>query len=378
MGPDRSFIKPGRLFMVASLAFYIFPIGAVLSSNLPTPEVVAGIGLLLGSALVWTWFWTRIIAGPDRRFVIVALVANGALLGIFTLRTPTNYGSLFVYVAVMAGAAFPWRVSVPLAIAVAAVSAGIDLVRGIGPLGATGTVINDLICGGIAVVGRLLVGANLELAAARERIARLAVDEERLRFARDLHDLLGHSLSVIALKSELAGRLLTSAPDKAAGEVADIEAVSREALREVREAVAGYRLPRLSAELAGAQEALSAAGIESRVQWEEATLTPRVEAVLAWAVREGATNVIRHSQAKRCSIRVASEDATASVEIVDDGRGGKPEPGNGLLGLKERVAQLDGRLEAGPLPHEGFRLRVRVPLTEQIVLSPEEAETGSR
>ncbi|TME45085.1 MAG: sensor histidine kinase, partial [Chloroflexi bacterium] len=151
--------------------------------------------------------------------------------------------------------------------------------------------LNELLVGVSAVAGRLLIQANQQLSMAREQIGRLAVGEERLRFARDLHDLLGHSLSVIALKSELAGRLIQSTPGLAAHEVEDIEKVARDALREVREVVAGYRQPTLAAELAGAREALTAAGIEFRVDQDHAALPPAVEAVLAWAVREGVTNV---------------------------------------------------------------------------------------
>ncbi|HKV88583.1 MAG TPA: ATP-binding protein, partial [Candidatus Dormibacteraeota bacterium] len=147
-----------------------------------------------------------------------------------------------------------------------------------------------------------------------------------------------------------------------AHEVEDIEKVAREALREVREAVAGYRQPTLAAELAGAHEALTAAGIEYHGDQDPAPLPPAVEAVLAWTVREGVTNVMRHSQAKRCTIRIAAEEGRATVEVVDDGRGGTLQPGSGLRGLRERVLERGGTLIAEPLPHEGFRLRVTLPL----------------
>jgi two-component system sensor histidine kinase DesK len=227
-----------------------------------------------------------------------------------------------------------------------------------------GQLLNELLVGFAAVAGRLLVEANQQLSLAREQIARLAVGEERLRFARDLHDLLGQSLSVIALKSELAGRLMKNTPGLAAHEIEDIEKVTRDALREVREAVAGYRQPTLAAELAGAREALMAAGIEFRVDQDHAPLPPTVEAVLAWAVREGVTNVMRHSQAQRCAIRIVNKDGQATVEVVDDGRGGMPEAGSGLHGLEERVRERGGTVTAEPLPHEGFRLRVTLPLPE--------------
>jgi two-component system, NarL family, sensor histidine kinase DesK len=230
-----------------------------------------------------------------------------------------------------------------------------------------------MVAGAVGSTMFLLVGvgvANRELRAAREELARLAVTEERLRFARDLHDLLGHSLSLIALKSELAGRLVAVAPERAAAEIADVEAVARQALAEVREAVAGYRQPTLAEELRGAGEILAAAGIALEVEAEPVVAPAAVEAALGWAVREGVTNVIRHSRARRCRIVVSVGDGLAGVEVTDDGRavveGGRSGTGSGLAGLRERVEALGGRFEAGPRPEGGFRLVVWVPVEEAV------------
>jgi two-component system sensor histidine kinase DesK len=367
MGLNPRVIKLGRLFMVAWLAFYLYPIAVILSGPFSPYGKALALGLLIASGAVWIWFWTRILAGPDQRFRALAVVLNALLIGGFTLMTPAKYGTLVVCVAVMAGAAFHWRVAVPLIVVVALTGGILDVLRGVSALQASGEVLNDAIVGLAAVAGRLLLDANRQLSLAREQIARLAVGEERLRFARDLHDLIGHSLSVIALKSELAGRLIKNTPGLAAHEVEDIEKVARDALREVREAVAGYRQPTLAAELAGAHEALTAAGIEYRVDQDHTPLPPVVEAVLAWTVREGVTNVMRHSQARRCAIRITNQAGRATVEVVDDGRGGTPQPGNGLDGLRERVVERGGTLSAEPLPHEGFRLRVSLPLPEVAV-----------
>ncbi len=367
MGLNARVIKLGRLFMVAWLAFYLYPIAVILSGPFSPDGKALSLGLLLASAAVWAWFWTRILAGPDQRYRAFAVALNALLIGSFTLMTPPKYGTLVVCAAVMAGAAFRWRLAVPLIVVVALSGGILDVIRGVSSLQASGEVLNDIIVGLAAVAGHLLLEANRQLSLAREQIARLAVGEERLRFARDLHDLLGHSLSVIALKSELAGRLIKSTPGLAAHEVEDIEKVAREALREVREAVAGYRQPTLAAELAGAHEALTAAGIQSHVDQDHAPLPPAVEAVLAWTVREGVTNVMRHSQAKRCSIRISNQDGRATVEVVDDGRGGTLEAGTGLRGLRERVLERSGTLTAEPLPHEGFRLRVTLPLAPMSV-----------
>jgi two-component system sensor histidine kinase DesK len=371
MALTQRWIKIGRLFMVACLVFYVLPIWVILANPFAVQDKAIGLGLLAASGLVWTWFWIRIVGGPDGRFRAVAVALSAVLIGIFTLLTPPQYGGFFIYVVVMLGAAFSWRLAVPL-IALAAIGAGaLDLIRGTSPLQATGEVINDAVVGIATIAGRLLIDANQQLSLAREQIARLAVGEERLRFARDLHDLLGHSLSVIALKSELAGRLIKRTPGLAEHEVEDIEKVARDALREVREAVAGYRQPTLKAELAGAREAMTAAGIECRIDEQHEGLPPAVEAVLAWTVREGATNVMRHSQARRCSIRIVQKDGTATVDVVDDGRGGTPQPGSGLRGLEERVRERGGSLSAEPLPHEGFRLRVSLPLTSAPALPRE-------
>ena len=364
MALNRRWIKLGRLFMVAWLAFFIYPIGAFLTDRLSAETRAYGLALLLGLAIIWAWFWIRVVAGPDRRYMGAAIVAATLILVVFTLRTPPQYGSLFLYAVIMGGAAFPWRRGILAVVILSVLAGGIELARGESVTTSTGQLLNDLLVGFAAVAGRLLVEANQQLSQAREQIARLAVGEERLRFARDLHDLIGHSLSVIALKSELAGRLIKSSPGLAGHEVEDIEKVARDALREVREAVAGYRQPTLAAELAGAHEALMAAGIEFHVDQEHAPLTPAVEAVLAWTVREGVTNVMRHSQAKRCAIRISSRDGYITVEVVDNGRGGTLEAGSGLRGLRERVLERGGSLTAEPLPHEGFRLRVTLPLAQ--------------
>ncbi len=213
-----------------------------------------------------------------------------------------------------------------------------------------------------------------ELRSAREEIARLAVTNERLRIARDLHDLLGHNLSLIALKSELARRLLTVAPERAATEISDIETVARTTLQEVREAVASYRQPTLASELQGAQEILAAAGIAYRYEGDAeiiATLPASIEAALSWVVREGVTNVIRHSRAHHCTIRLNRSSNTVRVEVIDDGSGvpltvtstgSLTGSGNGLRGLSERVSALGGSCEVGPRKEGGFRLAVALPL----------------
>jgi two-component system sensor histidine kinase DesK len=213
-----------------------------------------------------------------------------------------------------------------------------------------------------------LAQALLELHSARAELARLAVVEERLRLARDLHDLLGQKLSTITLKSALAARLAESEPGRAALEMREVEEVARQTLREVREAVAGYRQPRLESELTAARSLLEAAVISLKVEESPGELDSATNSALAWAIREGVTNLIKHSRARHCSIRLARENGFAVLELVNDGIGEKLvtfRPGNGLEGLMERVGALEGRVEAGPVNTPGkilFRLRVELPL----------------
>jgi two-component system sensor histidine kinase DesK len=299
---------------------------------------------------------------------VAALLAFAVAMTIFDRE---GWATLFVFTVASIAISVRQPYAFQLVLLCTALCAGTLLARG----SAVGTAISfatpTLGIGMLMLVMADLRNRNRELYEARSEIARLAVAEERARFARDLHDLLGHSLSVIALKAELAGRLLPGQAPEAAGHVAEIEQVARGALTEVREAVRGYRQPTLDDELAGAQMALSAAGIATQVQRPAVKLDPAVEAVLAWTVREGATNVIRHSGADHCSVTVNTGLGEAGVEVVDDGRGrgrdGEPaaingHEGQGLEGLTERVEALHGQIEAGSRPEGGFRLAVQVPV----------------
>ncbi|WP_406395800.1 sensor histidine kinase [Streptomyces sp. NBC_00887] len=207
-----------------------------------------------------------------------------------------------------------------------------------------------------------------ELRATRQELARSAVEKERLRFSRDLHDLLGHTLSVIVIKSEAARRLAPRDIDAALAQVTDIESVGRQALAEIREAVTGYREGSLATELARARSALTAAGIEPEVRRSGPPLTPQTEALLGWVVREAVTNVVRHSGATRCVFVVESTSERVRLTVTDDGRGpGEergtgPAGGTGLKGLTERLAAAGGSLESGPGAQGGFTVAAELPV----------------
>ncbi|MET8973697.1 sensor histidine kinase [Streptomyces hydrogenans] len=210
-----------------------------------------------------------------------------------------------------------------------------------------------------------------ELRATREELARAAVEKERLRFSRDLHDLLGHTLSVIVVKSEAARRLAPHDLDGALGQIADIEAVGRQALTEIREAVTGYREGSLGTELDRARDALGSAAVEPVVRRSGPPLEPAAEALLGWVVREAATNVVRHAAATRCEIVVASAPERVRLTVTDDGRGTAAGPsGSGLRGLAERLAAAGGTLTTARPPGGGFRLTAELPAAPGAAESP--------
>ncbi|CAA9467304.1 MAG: sensor histidine kinase [uncultured Rubrobacteraceae bacterium] len=362
----------GPLF---GLVFLIYPIRAVLTSD-PTPVRVSlalgGAALFAGVFLWLLWMqiplWSTCVEPSEvrKRRATIALLAVLAIA--LNLTLGSEWRVLFFHLNVAAGIMLLTRDAYVAIAGLAIITFGLGIVSGMAWL-----VLPTAAIGLWATAFVRQVAAVAELRSAREELARLAVSEERLRFARDLHDLLGHSLSLITLKSELAGRLLPAAPEKAATEVHDIEDVARQALSEVREAVAGYRRPTLEEELAGASEMLEAAGISCWIENGAGTLPNAVDAVLAWAVREGTTNVIKHSRAKHCWIVLASDNEEIFAEITDDGPGSQKDnggaSGSGLSGLAERVATFAGRVEADSLPDGGFRLRVGLSATSDAVAS---------
>lgn len=204
---------------------------------------------------------------------------------------------------------------------------------------------------------------NRRLRKANEEIEHLAKLAERERIARDLHDVLGHTLSVITLKSELAGKLMDRDPGRAAREIHEVEEISRQALSEVRDAIRGYRAKGIAAELANAKATLETAGIA--VQCDAATtlqIPALQESVLSLAVREGVTNVVRHARASHCRVRLEQQNGSCRLEIQDDGQGFVSIEGNGLRGMRERVEMLGGTLER--TNKSGTMLIITLPLKE--------------
>jgi two-component system sensor histidine kinase DesK len=305
---------------------------------------------------------------------IITMFAIGLIL---TPIAGPGWGGLFIYTTAIVAGSLPIKQAATIVVGLGLFTIAGSWYDGLDWRAILANLFTVLVTGFTTIASMWAFTTNQELRQARQELAQMAVTEERLRFARDLHDLLGHTLSLIALKSELAGRLVERMPERAISEISDIEAAARQALHEVREAVAGYRQPSLVDELAAAQELLAAAGISYA---RETTGTPRtvrppVEAMLAWTVREGVTNVIRHSHAAHCTILLDYQPKWVRLTVSDDGQGapgttGKNDgtsagcgPGNGLRGLAERAAMLGGTCEAGRQESGGYRLTVALPLT---------------
>jgi two-component system sensor histidine kinase DesK len=346
------FVGPHRLgtarvaFLVAASAAFV-----VLANRfvLPPPH---------WAARRVPWEWLVITVG-----LAVAILAAG--------------GSNWTDALVVASAALGRSLRTARAVAIGAAccvaaGGGAYLVRGMLTYGNTlGILIGPPLAAFFAYSFARRIELVTKLRETRAELARMAVADERLRIARDLHDLLGHSLSLITLKAELAGRVIDADPDRAAREIADLETVARRSLGEVRAAVTSYRQPSLAAELAAARQMLAAAGMGCEVRAAISDELPAAtDALLAWTVREGATNVVRHSGARNVTITVTATADEVTAEVADDGVGPSwdgarrvaEHEGSGLSGLTERARNAGAEVSAGEgHGSKGFRLLVRVP-----------------
>jgi two-component system sensor histidine kinase DesK len=355
------------------LLFQAFPIADLVSTERPVgTRVLAGVLLAVFTA-VYLLAMSTFPGRPGVRWDFVAV----AVLGIgLAVTFGSAWAGLMIYVSAAAASLLPQRWVWPVVVGAAGVCAAVLATSADWNL-----FVLPVLCllTAFALRGtRFLVTVNRELTEAREELARNAVAEERLRFARDLHDLLGHSLSLIALKSELARRLAEVDPQRAQQEMADVEEAARRALAEVRDAVSGYRQVSCAQALAEARAALSGAGIALRQPDRVPVLPGAVDAALGWVVREATTNVLRHSGARSVTVGLTEDGITAELTVTDDGVGtgngatvpGRA-PGAGLAGLRERVAVLGGGLDAGPVDGGGYRVRASVPLVpESAVVGP--------
>ena len=296
------------------------------------------------------------------------LWAAGGILLLGVLYTPFNAGAscFFIYAAAFLGyAGKPRFAMVCLGVLLAILGLEVWLL-GLPPWVWVPAAVFSLIIGGVNIHDAEVRRANARLRLSQEEVERLAKTAERERIARDLHDVLGHTLSVITLKSELAGKLVERDPERAGREIREVERISREALREVRTAIAGYRSEGLPAELARAGLALESSGVKLEYFAQPVEPGPARETVLALALKEAVTNVIRHSGARTCRISLQEANGEVVLEIRDDGRGGAAPFGIGLSSMRERVEGLGGRMERRG--EDGTVLIVALPLREAPVL----------
>ena len=381
-GRPRSFYSPWVLWIVwvIWLPFLLPSIVQLVQPPVPTSSILA----LMGNAVfvflycLFSFRAAQKLSGQREgkddtaEATVVTLAMLALSVGTEILGRPVGASSmsLYVYTVAYAGSKFsiPRGIITNLIVLAVSLAAGALLAVELSELLQVVFIVPVVTFMTMSWNRSIVVGRKLH--EAQGEIARLAAAEERLRIARDLHDLLGQKLSYMALKSELARHHLPAEPERAQGEIAEVESTARSTLHEVREAVAGYRKPDLSRELRLAAEVLSAAGIQLRDACDRGLVdrlpAPANEA-LAWAVREGVTNVIRHSRAASCTIELSRRDGALVMEITDDGSGnasGGAETqgkGSGLRGLRERFAGLGGSCEARSRAQGGFVLAASIP-----------------
>jgi two-component system sensor histidine kinase DesK len=366
------------------LVYLIEPVSGLFGHHHAALYIAGGIAIIAAFCVVFVAMiadWNR----TTRRSLLGLAALFALALAACIMYGGTGATSLWIYVSALAGLAIPVQRTAIWIVAAVTVCYTITSLTSHGDLADFLINLVPTVLLGLAMIGlRNHFELTRELSEARETVARLAASEERLRLARDMHDLTGQSLSMITLKSELALRLLGRLPagpdrDRVSDEIEQVGAVGRQTLHDIREAISGYRRPTLAVEIITARAALEAAGITSQddadVTLLSGTFDPDAEAALAWCLREAVTNVVRHSGARTCNIRLSRRGGTLSLEVRDDGRGhvgaepsgtepSRAEPsGAGLRGMSERLCAVGGSLELRPSGTPGFRLVASVPTT---------------
>ncbi len=356
-GPSPAAADPGRarhpwerfgwLMRSIWLVFLLYPLQSILSADRPAWQRVVALGLLAAFVVVYVraseWSARPAEAGSPPRRPALLLLALAALAASTALVIGLGALGFVPFVLSFAMFALPVRWAFTLAaVGCAAVFALPALLGVLDEWWSLGLIVVSV------VVATGIVRLVSDAGADYDRIrSRLAVVAERDRVARDVHDVLGHSLTVVTVKAELAERLVELDPDRARAELADIQRLSRQALAEVRATVGGLRVARLDDELRAAADALDGARIEHHLPDDPGVVDPRHRTVLAWVLREAVTNVVRHSRATRCEVELGP----SRLVVRDDGRGlAGRQSGNGLVGLRERVEFADGTVSIGPGP----------------------------
>jgi two-component system sensor histidine kinase DesK len=294
-------------------------------------------GLVLFLIIYFYGFWVR-----NRRAIPV--IAALTLMGLLYFPFNPGAGSFFIYAAAFAGWLDPPRRAIRAIAIIEVLVLAETLALQINAFNAMWPLVFSVVVGALNMHQRQVKSSNARLRLAHDEITHLAKVAERERIARDLHDLLGHTLSVIILKSELASKLAERDVDRARSEIRDVEQISRDALAQVRNAVRGYRAGGLREELDQISHTLETAGVATEIVMDPLPLTPAHEAVTALAIREAATNIVRHANATRCRIAITRDAGGCRIAISDDGRGTSEPFGSGLTGMRERVESLGGTL----------------------------------
>ena len=329
------------------------------------------------SYAAFLWFYWRAYCVPVResKLYVLALAALGFMLA------PLNWGAMSYIIYACVFAVFAFRnVRVGVLVMVLTVAAFMTeaLWLGWGWPNTLMVAFWALAVGGMNLMYRAKGRADAQLRLSHDEVRRLAASAERERIGRDLHDLLGHTLSLVALKSELAARLVERDAAAAGREMREVERVARAALAEVRTAVSGLRAPKLMAELAAARLLLETASIHVDNRIAATNLPEALDATLAMVLRESATNILRHAQATRVVIHLEQDATRVRLCIRDDGRGGIEREGNGLAGMRERLAALHGTLGIDAPAGGGTHLRAELPLQRSahpIDVIPDGAQT---
>ena len=334
------------------LSFFLFQ--PVLGHASAKEWIITGVASGVFVALYFAVFWVK---PPVTYLILVAMAAMG--IGLAKLNQGSSVFIIFCssFIPWVAGTTRRALSGLALLIAVLAV----DAVFFHAPVGFWATSI---------VVALGVAGSNIHFAEksradtklrmAHEEIEHLAKVAERERIARDLHDVLGHTLSLIIVKSTLAGKLIDRHPEKAKDEIADIEKASRDAMAEIRSTLRGYSTYKLCDEIQRAKSTLASAGIHAESDTIEVNMSPAQESVVALIMREAVTNVVRHSHARTCRLKLAAENGSCVLSVEDDGRGGILEEGNGLRGMRERIEALGGNLVRDTA--SGTKLKFEFPL----------------
>ncbi len=333
----------------AWLIYLVFFLLAGWTSHLPATAAATGVALVL-------YFWSYWIRGAHILWIVAAWFA----LGVMFLPVNPAASVFFVYAACLYGKVWEPPVALRFLAGHLVVLSLLCWAVGCNVYVWISSVVFSAMVGAVVVQHAQRNRLSNRLVAAHAQSEHLAKVAERERIARDLHDLLGHTLSLIVLKSELASRLSATQPERAAEEIRDVERISRDALAQVRAAVRGYRSVGFESELRQAREALETAGIAVEARVEPPPLSAMQESVFAMALREAVTNIVRHAHATICRLSLRQNGRYCELEIADNGRGGALEEGSGLSGMRERVEALGGILERDG--SNGTLLRIRVPV----------------